>query len=466
MDNFSEETYPTIITCIVSEVISTTERTMTPCVGSGLVLWLMLAVPSHMGVIPPAGLSRVIPQHDLDLVFPPPDYEDNASEVQNQGHRSHSSVLTRGVSGHSDKEKQTLDFENSQMLQMLNIQLQQFGYDEDTIRELLVVFKLSNSTDLLMNVIQTHQDQFMVEHEQKMKMEDQIETKSKNDSIEDKQIDYDALGCGINSAQARILGGRLSTSGDWPWQVALVHAPSKSAFCGASLINRHFVLTAAHCAYVLPVHKLLVWLGSYDVSLETEVGREVRKVSRIILHEQFDQKTLANDVALLRLSEPVNMTRTIRPICLPNIKDWDVSIVNGSADFDGLVTGWGLTKEDGQPSKVLLQVSLPFLKVEDCRQRYEGIIPISTKMLCTLHNFSDGVSRDSCKGDSGGPLVSEGPEGRWTQVGIVSFGYGCGRKGYPGVYTRITQYLLWIYLKIAQSEINSGDINMSQAAGN
>ncbi|XP_069946329.1 proclotting enzyme-like isoform X2 [Cherax quadricarinatus] len=313
---------------------------MTPCVGSGLVLWLMLAVPSHMGVIPPAGLSRVIPQHDLDLVFPPPDYEDNASEVQNQGHRSHSSVLTRGVSGHSDKEKQTLDFENSQMLQMLNIQLQQFGYDEDTIRELLVVFKLSNSTDLLMNVIQTHQDQFMVEHEQKMKMEDQIETKSKNDSIEDKQIDYDAL------------------------------------------------------------------------------------------------------------------------------EDWDVSIVNGSADFDGLVTGWGLTKEDGQPSKVLLQVSLPFLKVEDCRQRYEGIIPISTKMLCTLHNFSDGVSRDSCKGDSGGPLVSEGPEGRWTQVGIVSFGYGCGRKGYPGVYTRITQYLLWIYLKIAQSEINSGDINMSQAAGN
>nr|XP_027215538.1 proclotting enzyme-like [Penaeus vannamei] len=271
---------------------------------------------------------------------------------------------------------------------------------------------------------------------------------------EDDDIDYEALGCGVKNVAARILGGYVAGVGEWPWQAALVHAPSGRTFCGASLLNTRFLLTAAHCAAVLPVRKVRVWLGAHDVSLQQEEGRVVRGVTHAILHEGFNSRDLSNDVALLRLDEPVAMSRTVRPVCLPDVQEWDEDIAQGKSDDAGVVTGWGLTAERGQPSPHLLQVSLPFLSVESCKERYAGINPVSANMLCTLHHFKDGVSRDSCKGDSGGPLVTEGENGRWTQVGVVSFGYGCGRRGYPGVYTRVTQYLLWIYLKIVQMEIS------------
>ncbi|KAG7174594.1 Plasma kallikrein-like 4, partial [Homarus americanus] len=199
--------------------------------------------------------------------------------------------------------------------------------------------------------------------------------------------------CGINSVQARILGGHITGVREWPWQVALIHAPSGKVFCGASLLNKRFLLTAAHCAAVVPLHELIIWLGGYDLSLPAEDGRVVHRASHIIIHKDFNPFTMANDVALIRVTEPVNMTYSVRPVCLPDVSEWDVSFVAGEAGLDGTVTGWGLTEEQGEQSKV----NLPFLSVDDCKQRYKGINPVSLKMLCTLHNSEDGISRDSCK---------------------------------------------------------------------
>ncbi|XP_042865084.1 vitamin K-dependent protein C-like [Penaeus japonicus] len=147
----------------------------------------------------------------------------------------------------------------------------------------------------------------------------------------------------------------------------------------------------------LPVRKVKVWLGAHDVSLRDEEGRVVRGVTHAIVHEHFDSRDLSNDVALLRMDEPVVMSRTVRPICLPDVQDWDEAIAQGHSDEEGVVTGWGLTAERGRPSPLLLQVSLPFLSVESCKEHYAGINPVSANMLCTLHDFKDGVSRDSCK---------------------------------------------------------------------
>ncbi|KAK3866709.1 hypothetical protein Pcinc_027771 [Petrolisthes cinctipes] len=121
----------------------------------------------------------------------------------------------------------------------------------------------------------------------------------------------------MKNVEARIIGGEETTAGEWPWQVALVHAPSSSLYCGASLINLRFLLTAAHCASILPMHQIEAWLGGHDLSKGVEEGRVVRKISRVIIHNHHNRRTLANDLALLRMDQPVNNTRTVRPVCLP-----------------------------------------------------------------------------------------------------------------------------------------------------
>lgn len=261
----------------------------------------------------------------------------------------------------------------------------------------------------------------------------------------------DPLGCGLKRAEPRILGGHVSQAGAWPWLVAMVHAPSGRAFCGASLINSRFLITAGHCAALLPIHLLEVWLGSHDLSHFLEEGRMVRTVSKIIIHEEFHSRSLRNDIALLRLAEPVRSSYAVRPICLPPNRTFDTGLAAGNDSSTGVVAGWGLTKEDGKPSSRVMEVRLPFLKVSRCRDLYESINPVSDYMLCTFYNASSGI-KDACKGDSGGPLVVEGADGRWVQAGVVSFGYGCGRRGYPGVYTRLSRYLLWVYVKILAAE--------------
>ncbi|XP_064082078.1 proclotting enzyme-like [Macrobrachium nipponense] len=269
------------------------------------------------------------------------------------------------------------------------------------------------------------------------------------------ETDYDAMGCGvknINPVQARILGGEVATYGEWPWQVALVHIATGKPFCGASLLNTRFLLTAGHCAAILPARSIQAWLGAH-VLTNQEKGRVVRGISHIIVHEHFVRNNLMNDIALLRMDEPVQLSYSIRPVCLPDVQEWDEALFNGTSKRHGVVAGWGLTKEQGDRSPILLQVHLPFLNVSKCQEVYKRINPVSEKMLCTYHEAGTGTAKDSCKGDSGGPLVTDGAEGRWTQVGVVSFGYGCGREGYPGVYTRITQYLLWIYLNIIKTEV-------------
>ncbi|KYM97521.1 PREDICTED: proclotting enzyme-like [Cyphomyrmex costatus] len=237
-----------------------------------------------------------------------------------------------------------------------------------------------------------------------------------------------------NQDQERIVGGKNADPGEWPWMIGLFNAGRQ--FCGGSLINDRHVLTAAHCVANMnswDVARLIIRLGDYNIRTNTEIRHIERRVKRVVRHRGFNSRTLYNDVALLTLSEPVEFTEQIRPICLPS----------GSQLYSGktaTVIGWGSLRESGPQPAVLQEVSIPVWSNSECKLKYGAAAPggIVDSFLC-----AGRAAKDSCSGDSGGPLMVN--DGRWTQVGIVSWGIGCGKGQYPGVYTRVTHFLPWIY---------------------
>ncbi|NP_001166087.1 serine protease 70 precursor [Nasonia vitripennis] len=232
----------------------------------------------------------------------------------------------------------------------------------------------------------------------------------------------------------RIVGGHPTVQGEWPWIAGLFNAGRH--ICGGSLIDEIHVLTAAHCVAQMnswDVARLTVRLGDYDIKTPHEVRHVEKRVKRVVRHRGFDMRTLYNDVAILTLNEPVEFSETIRPVCLPS----GANLYTGK---QAVVIGWGSLREGGPAPGKLQQVSIKIWSNAICKQKYGGAAPggIVDSFLC-----AGEAARDSCSGDSGGPLMVN--DGRWTQVGIVSWGIGCGKGQYPGVYTRVTHFLPWIY---------------------
>ncbi|XP_042559758.1 testisin-like, partial [Clupea harengus] len=238
--------------------------------------------------------------------------------------------------------------------------------------------------------------------------------------------------CGRPPLNTRIVGGQNAPAGSWPWQASIHFFGSH--LCGGSLINTDWVLSAAHCFPSVGAGDLEVYLGRQNQ--EGSNPNEVRTtVSRIISHPSYDRFTKDNDIALLQLSAPVTFTNFIRPVCLAASES---VFINGPVSW---VTGWGNIREgESLPSPGTLQeVEVRVIVNTQCNSLY-GVGTITDNMICA------GVlagGKDSCQGDSGGPLVSK-QDSVWVQSGIVSFGRGCARPNFPGVYTRVSRYQSWI----------------------
>ncbi|KAK9302898.1 hypothetical protein QLX08_005239 [Tetragonisca angustula] len=240
--------------------------------------------------------------------------------------------------------------------------------------------------------------------------------------------------CGLRNEESRIVGGQTTRMNEFPWMARLSYL--NKFYCGGTLINDRYVLTAAHCVKG-PVFRFMwfmikVTFGEHDRC--TETGAETRYVVRVQTGD-FSFLNFDNDIALLRLNERVPFGDTIRPICLPSQRDKDYT------GTKAIASGWGTLHEEGKPSCLLQEVEVPVMSLQDCRNTSYSPRMISDNMMCA--GYLDG-QKDSCQGDSGGPLIAEREDKKYELIGVVSWGNGCARAGYPGVYTRVTRYIDWM----------------------
>ncbi|MEM7074640.1 MAG: serine protease [Pseudomonadota bacterium] len=286
-------------------------------------------------------------------------------------------------------------------------------------------------------------------------------------------------------SDTRIYGGRPAEQGAWPWQVSLHSAQNVgqdaesrvfSQFCGGSLIARQWVLTAAHCVQdfegrISAPNEILVRSG--DVKLWEG---DFRQIGGVFPHPNYDPIRTDNDIALLKLSEPIG--NSSGPVgAIPVLQDGS-QLNSGSA----VSIGWGLM-EGGEIPGVLMETDIDIVSNETCNQGFAeqtrrdlggfllsigaqneipdaaleqafNVLAPSIGNALTENMICAGVAsgeRSSCNGDSGGPLMMRRSDGGWIQVGIVSWGKmplgaqsSCGLPSLYGVYTRVSNYFDWI----------------------
>uniref|UniRef100_A0A8C3U527 Peptidase S1 domain-containing protein n=1 Tax=Catharus ustulatus TaxID=91951 RepID=A0A8C3U527_CATUS len=247
------------------------------------------------------------------------------------------------------------------------------------------------------------------------------------------------------SAASWIVGGHEAPEGAWPGVVSLQVLRGGVRFmhlCGGVLLSHRAVLTAGHCVdgRMDPCSWRAV-VGAHNLHKHGPYTAR-RRIRRIIVHSQFKRETFENDVALLELKSAVRYSLYIQPMCLPPAALLP-PLENSS---DCYISGWGRMAEKGKTSSVLREAQVGILPHSLCNssEGYAGLV--NDKALCA-GTWAGGT--DSCQGDSGGPLACYHPDtDKFFLVGIASFGVGCGRPRYPGIYVRLSQYRTWIKAKL------------------
>ncbi|MFV0132929.1 S1 family peptidase [Streptomyces sp. HMX87] len=221
------------------------------------------------------------------------------------------------------------------------------------------------------------------------------------------------------AAPQPIVGGTTTTTAAYPFVMQITDA-SEDQFCGGTLVSPTKVVTAAHCMAGETARSVRVVGGR--THLDGTDGT-VAQVSGIWIHPDYKRVTRGEDVAVLTLSKPM----PYQPAAYVSSSDTGVYAPGTTAR----VLGWGTTSENGSSSRQLRTATVPVVSDAGCGDAY-GRNYVASEMVCA--GYTEG-GVDTCQGDSGGPLLVGG-----VLAGITSWGQGCARAGYPGVYTRLTTF--------------------------
>jgi len=222
-----------------------------------------------------------------------------------------------------------------------------------------------------------------------------------------------------DDVSTKVVGGTRAAKGEFPWMVRL------SMGCGGAMITQRVVLTAAHCVgRTGATTSITATAGVVDLQDTTRVTARSTYVHRA---PGFSGADFGKDWALVKLGTALNVPT------LPIVTDTALD----SGTF--AVMGWGAMTEGGGQSRYLMKATVPFVSDATCGSRYRsaGYNFVNADMICA--GLTQG-GVDTCQGDSGGPMVRQDASGAWRQVGIVSWGEGCARPNFAGIYTQVSTF--------------------------
>jgi secreted trypsin-like serine protease len=262
-----------------------------------------------------------------------------------------------------------------------------------------------------------------------------------------------ALALGVSSPAHAVVGGNDAAPGEYPY---VAHVLIDRAFqCTGSLVTPRHVVTAAHCSSLVPGGIANVPIGQPGQLIELSIGAHRTPSTSLVGGYQSDGEehvagkvfvspgwaglgSVSHDAAVIELDTPSSKT----PVKIASATERSL----WTAGTLATIAGFGVTESGGEQPDVLQEARVPIVADEEAAEAYpylvEGVDPVfggfesATQVAA---GFPEG-GVDTCQGDSGGPMVRKDGKGRWVQVGIVSWGLGCARDGYPGVYTQVSAF--------------------------
>jgi len=247
-----------------------------------------------------------------------------------------------------------------------------------------------------------------------------------------------------------VVGGTKANFNEFPYQAALrrKYNPEGLAFCGAVIIDEHWLLTAAHC--VVDDDLIPRWKTVEDIEIVIG-GHELRSAKstpfvvhpeKVVHHPKYMPSIVANDIAMIKSKESLfvrRVSQVSRAIALPHVNQ----------DFDGIIgTASGYGKTNGLSNLVLspevLKTQLLIKSQESCRYSYPDM---DWSTICVTSN---GEYKATCSGDSGGPLAVSF-NGKKVLVGLTSYHYGECASDFHNFFTKVSYFIPWIRETIAKN---------------